>query len=64
MLAAAARMGDVDKDMAEEGLHTHPPVSVNTVTVNTVWFLCGNEYVTTQHVCGGGIGNGRRRSAR
>ena len=29
MLAAAARMGDVDKDMAEEGLHTHPPVSVN-----------------------------------
>jgi hypothetical protein len=21
-------MGDVDKDMAEEGLHTHPPVSV------------------------------------
>jgi hypothetical protein len=56
-------MGDVDKDMAEEGLHTHPPVSVNTVTVNTVWFLSENEYVTTQHVCGGGIGNGRRRSA-
>jgi hypothetical protein len=48
LLAAAARMGDVDKDMAG-GLHTHPPVSVNC-HVNTVWFLSENEYVTTQHV--------------